>query len=158
MPPTAETQSGINSAAPGQNREAGVGAMTEERLPQPAVTLFTVPKPFGEDPHIDRIQSNAINSWVSLAPSVEILVLGDESGIEATASRLNARHVTGLEYNEQGTPLVNSAFQLAFQNSTTPWLAYCNSDVVLLPDFFATLNRLVVDCQIEQFVGFGRQD
>jgi hypothetical protein len=155
--PTSETKSDFNSTASSLNRERSGIAATDAELKQPAVTLFTVPKPFGEDPHIDRIQRNALNSWVSLDPLVEVVVLGDEPGIESTAKQLNARHVPGLQYNDWGTPLVSSAFELAAKHSSTPWLAYCNSDVVLLSDFAESFNRLVVTCQLEQFVGFGRR-
>ena len=124
---------------------------------QPMVTLFTVPKPFGNEQHIDLIQRNAMRSWMSLAPVVDVLVVGDENGVREMAAELGARHAPGLRYNRQGTPLVSSAFGLAWEHSMTPLLAYCNCDVVLLPDFVGTLERLLVDCNLAEFVGFGRR-
>jgi len=48
------------------------------------VTVFSLPKAF-TDPEISRIQANAIGSWQALGERVEVLLLGNEPGIEAFA-------------------------------------------------------------------------
>ena len=121
----------------------------------PAVTIFALPKPFGGK--TDLIQRNAIQSWARLKPDVEVLLLGDEAGIKETAEELGVRHASGLKSNEHGTPLLNSAFQLAHQESTTDYLAYCNCDVILTRDFPNSIKRLADEAHFGQFVAFGQR-
>jgi hypothetical protein len=121
----------------------------------PAVTIFALPKPFGGK--TDLIQRNAIQSWARLKPDVEVLLLGDEAGIKETAEELGVRHASGLKSNEHGTPLLNSAFQLAHQESTTDYLAYCNCDVILTRDFPNSIKRLSDEAHFGQFVAFGQR-
>ena len=121
----------------------------------PAVTIFALPKPFGGK--TDLIQRNAIQSWARLKPDVEVLLLGDEAGIKETAEELGVRHASGLKSNEHGTPLLNSAFQLAHQESTTDYLAYCNCDVILTRDFPNSIKRLSDEAHVGQFVAFGQR-
>jgi hypothetical protein len=51
------------------------------------LTIFTSPKPFTKNPHINLIQRNAIQSWLHLGPEVEVFMMGDEAGM-GSRSRL----------------------------------------------------------------------
>lgn len=97
------------------------------------LTVFTAPKPF-DDPHIACIQRNAIRSWVALGPEVQVLLIGDESGMADVASELGVIHLPQVERNERGTPLVSSIFSLARAHDPTPYLAYVNADILLFSD------------------------
>src|SRR5512144_1455865 len=98
------------------------------------LTIFTAPKPF-TDPHIATIQRNAIQSWCHLGSEVEVVLVGEETGLAENAAQFGLRHLPQVERNELGTPLVSSIFSLARQASNSPLLAYVNADVMLLPDF-----------------------
>ncbi len=124
----------------------------------PLITIFSIPKPFDNTQHgTDQIQQNAINSWTRLGPDVEVLLIGDEDGIAQTAAELEVRHSDGLEFNQHGTPLVSSAFQIAHQKTRSPILVYCNCDVILMPDFVDAIKTLVADQTCSQFVAFGQR-
>jgi len=56
------------------------------------LTIFTAPKPF-TDPHLDLIQRNAIRSWRDLGPLVEVLLIGDEAGMQGAALDLQVRQL-----------------------------------------------------------------
>ena len=124
----------------------------------PLMTIFAVPKPFNNSTSgsVDLIQRNAIRSWACLHPQVEVLLIGDESGIKETADELGVRHVQGLKSNSRGTPLLSSAFELAYRETTSPILAYCNSDVILFGDFQRSIERIEL-ADIREFVAFGRR-
>jgi len=122
---------------------------------RPSITIFAMPKPFGQG--TDLIQRNAIKSWSSLQPEVEVLLIGDESGIAETAADLGVRHAGGLEFNQQGTPLVNSAFEIARRETESPFLCYCNCDVILLKDFVRAIELLAADAAFDEFVAFGQR-
>jgi hypothetical protein len=98
------------------------------------LTIFTAPKPFAE-PHIGRIQRNAIRSWVALGPEVQAILVGDEPGIEDAAAEAGAIHLGDVKRNEHGTPLVSSIFASARGYDRTPFLAYVNADIILFDDF-----------------------
>ena len=125
---------------------------------KPLITLFTTPNPFADkDDHTTIIQTNAIRSWARLGPLVQVILIGDESGIEATAKQLGVQHSSQLQYNARLTPLVSSAFETARSMSDAPLLAYCNSDVILTENFLTTITRLMELKQQEPFVAFGRR-
>jgi hypothetical protein len=73
----------------------------------PLITIFTAPKPF-TDPHIYIIQRNAIRSWLELGNDVEVLLLGDEEGMEEFAAEFGVTHIKEIKCNQLGTPLVSS--------------------------------------------------
>ena len=112
------------------------------------LTIFAIPKSFeGAD---DLHQRNAINSWKQLVGGDNVLLIGDDS-LEAHANELGVRCVAGVELNEHGTPLISSAFELAKNNSSTPYLAYSNCDMILFGELLQGLNRIVSCSDIEKF-------
>jgi hypothetical protein len=80
------------------------------------------------------IQRNAIRSW-TLLPDVEVLLLGEETGLAEAARDLGVRHISTVKCNESGTPLISSMFELARQNSHSDLLCIINADMILMADF-----------------------
>jgi hypothetical protein len=107
----------------------------------PLITLFSAPKPF-TDPHIAMIQRNAIKSW-TLLPDVEVILLGEETGLAEAAKELGVKHIPDVARNESGTPLISSMFQRARENSHSDLLCIVNADMILLPDFLEAAKRVV---------------
>jgi hypothetical protein len=99
----------------------------------PPITLFSAPKPF-TDPHIATIQRNAIKSW-TLLPDVEVILLGEETGLAEAARELGVKHLPKVACNASGTPLISSMFQLARENSSSELLCIINADMILMDDF-----------------------
>lgn len=129
----------------------------ETATSEPRITIFTVPKPFGQSSHTDLIQRNAIRSWIQLSPELEVVLLGNEPGIAEFAAEVGVTHLPDLEYNDRGTPIVSSAFELARQFSDRPLLAYCNSDVILLDDFVRAIELIEREKSLSNFLAFGRR-
>ena len=105
----------------------------------PLITLFSAPKPFN-DPHIAMIQRNAIKSW-TLLPDVEVILLGEETGLADAARELGVKHLPNVARNESGTPLISSMFQLARENSNSDLLCIINADMILMSDFIEAVRR-----------------
>jgi hypothetical protein len=99
----------------------------------PLITLFSAPKSF-TDPHIATIQRNALKSW-TLLPDVEIILLGEETGLSEAARELGVRHISNVKRNDGGTPLISSMIELARENSNSDLLCIINADMILMPDF-----------------------
>ena len=104
---------------------------------QALITIFSSPKPFS-DPHIATIQRNAIQSWLHLGDVVNVLLIGEEPGIEQVVDEYSLDHIPAVDRNQSGTPLVSSIFNLARDRSKSPFMAYVNADILLLPDFIET--------------------
>lgn len=103
------------------------------------ITLFSAPKPF-TDPHIAMIQLNAIRSW-TLLPDVEVILLGEETGLAETAKELGVKYIPHVTRSTHGTPLISSMFQLARENSNSDLLCIINADMILMPDFVEAARR-----------------
>jgi len=99
----------------------------------PLITLFSAPKPF-TNLHIAMIQRNAIRSW-TLLPDVEVILLGEETGLAEAAKEFGVKHILNVARNESGTPLISSMFQLAREKSNSDLLCIINADMVLMSDF-----------------------
>ena len=98
------------------------------------ITIFITPKGFDRD-HIAMIQRNAIRSWKALGSDVDILLIGDDPGVEENAKTLGVRHIREVKRNASGTPMLDDIFKLARDNSDSPLLAYVNADIILHQDF-----------------------
>jgi hypothetical protein len=105
------------------------------------ITFFSAPKSF-TNPHIAMIQCNAIKSW-TLLPDVEVILLGEETGLAEAARDLRVRYIPGVDRNESGTPLISSMFKLARKNSNSELLCIINADMLLMPDFLETTRQVV---------------
>ena len=104
------------------------------------LTLFSVPKPFRG--HIGDIQRNAIASWQALRPDVQVVLVGDDEGVEEAALEAGVEHVGSLELSRRGTPRLDSAFELVGQVARQPLWCYVNGDIVLLDDFLPAVRRV----------------
>ena len=104
------------------------------------ITVFTAPKAMTGD--ADRIQRNAIGSWLRLDPDVQVVLVGDDAGVAEAAVALGAEHVADVPPNEQGTPRLDAVFNAARNVARHRLLLFANGDVVLrrdLADAAATL-------------------
>ena len=136
-------------------RSSETHATEVPRTKKKKLTLFTIPKPFVGAAKTAQI--NAISSWKRMSEFVDLILIGDEEGVAEFAIEIGVKHVPGVRSNEHGTPLLSSAFELARQNSDTPYLAYCNCDIVLFDEFEAAIERLILSERLEQFLAIGRR-
>lgn len=98
------------------------------------MTIFTCPKPF-TNPHTRLIQMNAIMSWLQLRPQPEIMLMGDDDGVEDMAKEYALSHIGDIVKNQYGTPLVSDLFNKAQANATNDIVAYMNTDMIFGQDF-----------------------
>lgn len=104
------------------------------------LTIFSIPKPFNG--HINTIQRNAIKSWLKIIPKPEIILLGDDEGVEEIAKEFSLFQIAKIEKNKFGTPLLNSAFNIAQKRAENDILVYVNSDIILMPDFISAVQQI----------------
>ena len=63
------------------------------------LTIFTITKPFIGNNEI--IQRNAIQSWKFLIPSCEIILCGDDQGVQEVAKEYEVNSVLKIAYEGQ---------------------------------------------------------
>ena len=105
------------------------------------LTIFTIPKPC-INKHISIIQHNAIMSWSKLDPKPKIIVLGEGEGIAELASSVGATYLPAISTNKFGTPLLDSAFQMARRKAKTSTLMYTNADMIYLQNLMSTVEMV----------------
>ena len=120
----------------------------------PLMTIFTTPKPF-RDPHITTIQTNAIRSWAALKPEVDVVIIGEDEGTAEAAAALGVHHISKVECNELGTPLISSLFEIGASLNNSPLLAYINADILIFEDFVSVSREIMA--QAEQFLVVGQR-
>ncbi len=130
------------------------------------LTIFSIPKPFCG--HAEVIQTNAIHSWATLSPKCEIILFGNEKGIDVIAAKFGITHIPMIKRNEYGTPLISDAFSKAKEIAKYKKLAYINSDIILMNDFTKAIEKnkeplfLMIgqrwDAEIKEKINFNKPD
>lgn len=104
------------------------------------LTLFSVPKPFVGA--VAVIQRNAIQSWTRLHPDCEVILCGDDDGVQEAASQFHTRHIPTICRNEYGTPLLDSAFEQVERAANYSLLCYLNADIILPRNFLSAVRSI----------------
>lgn len=104
-------------------------------------TIFTIPKGF-KGGHTDIIQKNAIKSWTKLLPAAEVILFGDDPGVAEAAKEFNVKHISEIEKNNLGTPILSSVLELAQKIAKNQLLVYLNADIILLSDFIPAIKKI----------------
>ena len=124
------------------------------RTVAPQITIFTLPKSFSGAAR--QIQYNSIGSWKALGPRVEVIMIGDEEGLEEAAAELQVKHVKQVRKNDAGTPLVSDAFRIAAESDQRSLLVYCNADVILDDSFVTAVDQIANDSVVgKSFLAIG---
>ena len=120
------------------------------------ITIFTNPRPFKEP--FDRIQRNAISSWLQLDPKCEILLCEDEEGTtKNVAKELGVGYIPEGKTTEFGTPLINDVFKKAQELASYDTLAQINTDIILMNDFPAAVKTVQSLMKNRPFLMVGRR-
>ena len=117
------------------------------------ISIFSPPKPF--QGHIDLIQRNAIQSWLALGPDVEVILVGEEEGMESVADEYGVTWIRDIERNDEGTPLLDDIFRKVQVRASRELLCYANADVLFVDDLLPTCEK--VHQQFERFLIVGQR-
>lgn len=104
------------------------------------ITIVTIPKAFSGQTAVH--QRNAIGSWRSVFPDAQIILCGQDVGVEKAAADLGCEHWADINTTEYGTPLVNAAFEYAEQRARHRLIAVVNADIMFLDDLRCALHDI----------------
>jgi len=110
---------------------------------KPPITFFALPKAF--EGETGSRQHTALRSWRSALPEAQILLMGEEKGIDEAARDVTAERVVDVARNERGTPLVSDAFRKASAHAKSDLLCYINSDILLFDEFASAVDAVASD-------------
>lgn len=104
------------------------------------ISIFSIPKPFQGLNNI--IQRNALKSWLQLTPLPEVILFGDDDGVERVADEFAIRHIPNVEKNEYGTPILSDVFKKAQKICRYDFVSYVNADIIFFQDFIRTISMV----------------
>lgn len=104
------------------------------------ITFFTIPKSFTG--RSDWIQRNAIGSWTRTVPGAQVILFGDDPGVDEAAASLGVEHVPAIERTDAGTPRLDVAFAGARAAARHRLVCFVNADIVFLDDFRIAAERV----------------
>lgn len=104
------------------------------------ITLFAIPKPM--EGEFERLQENAVGSWLRLGFGVEVLLFGGERGVDDFARRTGIEHIPEVARTACGTPRVDDLFRQAESRAARPLLGYINADIILGSNFLEAVRVL----------------
>lgn len=93
------------------------------------LTLLCSPKPFVGEAAWNQI--NALRSWSSIHPEVEIIIFGAPEGTMAAAAEVGAKVVSEFETSASGAPSFNAMVAYADQHGKYDQIVYANCDILL---------------------------
>ncbi len=98
------------------------------------ITIITNPRPFCGI--FDKIQRNALSSWIKFCPGCQIILFEDEEKTTGkVAAEFGLDYVADAKCNEFGTPLIDDVINIAKKMAKFETLAYVNTDILLLKNF-----------------------
>ena len=103
------------------------------------LTLFSTCKPLKGKDAIH--QMNGIGSWRQLG--FPVLLLGQDLGVTELAQKHQCKHIPDIEVNENGVPYVSALFEAAFRESSTEFIGYVNSDIILTANYKEQLLNVI---------------
>jgi len=114
------------------------------------LTIYTTFRDFSTE-RINDIQRNAVQSWLELKPTPEIMVMGNEPGSQEICEEFGLRYIE-VEVNEFGTPMLKDMMEKAEELASNEYIALVSGDIVLLQDVISSLNALK---SMDMFLGVG---
>ena len=111
------------------------------------ITFYTIVKGFEQK--YDRIQRNAIGSWLLVHPDAQVVLFGEaEPGAKAFAEACDLT-ILPLDRNRDGVPILRSAIEQIDEVARHEIRCFINADIIVLPGFLQAVQFVA-----EQFPTF----
>ncbi|MFN7181428.1 MAG: hypothetical protein ACK4NF_01950 [Planctomycetota bacterium] len=114
------------------------------------LTIFTTCKPFKDE--FELIQTNALNSWKKLFPHIEIIIFGNEHGVDKISHQLGIRNIKNVPMRN-GLPVLREIFYIAQKVARYNVLCYTNADIIFAKGLLETLSCVKKFLKIFLIVG-----
>jgi hypothetical protein len=105
------------------------------------VTIAAVPFPFTERGFAFR-QHNAIQSWLRLKPTPEIILLGDDDGVAEYAAEWGLHHIGGIRKNKRDCLDCSHIFEKFQKAASNEVVCYFDCDIITLSSFLPMVEHV----------------
>jgi hypothetical protein len=129
------------------------------------ITIFTIPKPFVGENIVN--QKNAILSWKKSVKNSQIILWGDDMGVEDYAIYLKVEYGGNVPRNNFNTPFINEVFDKTKKIAKYEYLMYINSDIIVTDDLYKIISDVLepfgkkfivcgrrIDCNLKRELNF----
>lgn len=104
------------------------------------IAIFSSPRPFKEE--FDRIQRNAIISWLNLS-DIKIFLFEDEEGTtKKICDEYNLNYLDEVKKNENGTPLMDNCIEIIKKKVDAVAIVQVSTDIILNKTFNDTILKI----------------
>lgn len=103
------------------------------------LTIFSTCKPFINE--FELIQKNAITSWKKLSNNIEIIIFGNEKGVEDFCKYLCIKNIKNIERREE-LPILREIFYKAQRIAKWDILCYSNADIIFANGLLETIKAV----------------
>lgn len=93
------------------------------------ITFLSSPKAFSGVSFKNQI--NAIQSWLHIDPSVEVILYGDSPGCKEVSKNLGIKHIANISCSPSGVPYFNAIADHAQKHALYDIQVYLNCDILL---------------------------
>lgn len=104
------------------------------------LTVITTFKPF--EGIFDKIQRNALESWLKFIKNCDVVVAGEEQGVVDVVNEYGLKLVKEIKRSKFGTPLFSEIIQKGERVADYEYICFTNGDIILLDDFTTTFKIL----------------
>ncbi len=115
------------------------------------ITLLTCFKNFEGDDAVR--QCNALHSWKSLHPDIEIMLFGNPQGAEDIVKEFELKHYPDVPMFENRLVQIDAMFDIAQKEGQYDIQAYVNGDMIFGKDFIEALLAI----NLKKFMAIGRR-
>lgn len=112
------------------------------------ITLYSTFRPFTHKVY-NKIQKDAIRSWLALEPQPEIIILGNDAGTEEVCKKFGLRHIKKVNSSEQNTPYMNSLISTAENAASNDIMLLLSGDIMIRQDTIEVAKT--VSSQLDKF-------
>jgi len=103
------------------------------------ISLVSTFRPFKHE--FSHIQLNALRSWLQFCPPCEIIIVGQEEGIQELVEKhkkYDIKYIPTVMRNKFGTPLLNDIIYQAEKIAKNKIIGLVNSDIIILKGLLET--------------------
>lgn len=97
------------------------------------ITIYSTFRSF-EHERYNKIQNDAIKSWLTLDPKPEVIIMGKEPGTAEVCKKYGFKHVPKVKTSKADTPYVNSLINKAERHASNDIMLLVSGDIIIAQD------------------------
>lgn len=114
------------------------------------ISLYSTFRRF-DHPQFEKVQRDAIESWLAINPAPEIIIVGNDFGTAEICKEYNLTHVPNVKTSASGTPYCNHFIWEAEKAASCATMLLCSGDIIIKQDTVDAALALLYQNQIKEY-------